>query len=380
MKKIIASLVAIAIASSVAFAEVKFSFYNKLYEDGTIAYHSDAADDTYTDFPAIKERMYFEVLTDRVDAMVKATVALDDYDYKHFGLQGSLDDWYIEFRPIEILTLGMHTGIFSDGSYLPIYDDNLYAGNIGSDGFTVTLRPAKDQDLRISLTAPFSFDGSDDAADVNWLNGKEEDGEDEEFNIGIGAIYGQDLFQIGLSLQDVIDSDERQFGAYVNLPTLFGLSESLTLGAGFAHTWADYATAFKDLTYFGGLGYENLLSAYATFDLDKVSFAAELLYNLGGNDDVFLDDDGVFIGYDFYSALSVSFGLADALTATAKGKILTDSTSSSKGGQETAFAAAFALDYDINDNNTVGVEFDFDTCDSDWAIAVPLYWKYHFDK
>ncbi|MBR1537688.1 MAG: hypothetical protein IJ630_12225 [Treponema sp.] len=378
MKKIIASLVAIAIASSVAFAEVKFSFYNKLYEDDPIAYHSDADDETVTDFPAIKERMYFEVLTDRVDAMVKATVALNDYDEKHFGLQGSLDDWYIEFRPIEILTLGMHTGIFSDGSYLPIYDDNLYAGNIGSEGFTVTLRPAKDQDLRIALTAPFSFDGSDDAKDVNWLNGNKDDGEDEEFNIGIGAIYGQDLFQIGLSLQDVIDSDERQFGAYINLPTLFGVSESLTLGAGFAHTWADYATAFNDLTAFGGIGYENLLNAYATFDLDKVSFAAELLYNLGGNDDVFLDDDGeTFIGFDLYSALSVSFGLSDALTATATGKILVDMTSN---GAENAYAAAFALDYDINDNNTVGVEFDFDTCDSDWAIAVPLYWKYHFDN
>lgn len=372
MKKIISGLAALALASAFAFADdIKLSFYNKLYEEDAILYHSDEADETTKDFPGIKERMQAEVTSEKVDAMVKATVTLDDYDEKHFGLQGEVNDWYVEFRPIDKIALGMHTGIYADGSTLPIYDDNLAAGNIGSDGFTVSVFPI--ENLRFAVTAPFSFDGSEEKKDINWLNGKKEDDEEENFNIGFGAIYDHELFQIGASVQDVADSDQRQIGAYINLPKLFGKVEPLTIGAGFAHSEAVRAVVGdEDLISVGPIescvSYKDLLSAYATFETEKVTVAAEMAYNLGCDDETF---------YDFYSAASVSFGIVENLTATATGKILVDLKDKDET-QKNITMGAFALDYDVNENNTVGAEFDIAMCDKDWAIAVPVYWKYHF--
>lgn len=392
MKKIIAGLVAIAAATGFAFADINLSFYNKLYEEDALVDHYDddgtGDSDTKTDVPGLKERMYAEVTSDKVDAMVKATFALDDYDDKHFGLQGELNDWYIEFRPFSILAFGMHTGIFSDGSLLPVYDDNLSAGNIGSEGFTVSITPI--EALRIGVTTPFSFDGDYSNGAVNYLNGNEDDGEDENFNIGVGAIFTHDLFEATLSIQDILDSDDRQIGAYILAPGLFGVYEPLTIGAGFAHAWG-YKGAFSDLISVGhveaGLGYENLLSAWAAIEFEKFSLTAEVLYNLGGDDEwvkamgynpLTYDGDDGFFGYDFYTGASISFGLVESLTATVTGKALIDTTSSSKGGAETMLFGEFAVDYDLNDNNTIGAAFDLGTCDKDWAIAVPVYWQYHF--
>ena len=378
MKKIIAGLVAIAAATGFAFADINLSFYNKLYEEDALVDHYDddgtGDSDTKTDVPGLKERMYAEVTSDKVDAMVKATFALDDYDDKHFGLQGELNDWYIEFRPFSILAFGMHTGIFSDGSLLPVYDDNLSAGNIGSEGFTVSITPI--EALRIGVTTPFSFDGDYSNGAVNYLNGNEDDGEDENFNIGVGAIFTHDLFEATLSIQDILDSDERQIGAYLLAPGLFGVYEPLTIGAGFAHAESARNT-FGDLISVGHIEgdvcYENLLSAYATIEFEKFSLSAEVLYTLGNDDNSYST-----YGYDFYTGASISFGLVESLTATVTGKALIDTTSSSKGGAETMLFGEFAVDYDLNDNNTIGAAFDLGTCDKDWAVAVPVYWEYHF--
>lgn len=374
MKKTIVTLAAIAMASSLAFADdLKLSFYNKLYEEDAILQHDGEADETKKDFPGIKERMQAEVTSEKVDAMVKATVTLDDYDDKHFGLQGKVNDWYVEFRPVDKLALGLHTGIYADGSALPIYDDNVNAANIGSDGFTVSVFPI--ENLRLALTAPFTFDGSEDKGDINWLNGKKEDDEQENFNIGFGAIYDHELFQLGASVQDAADSDERQIGAYVNLPKLFGKVEPLTIGAGFAHSEAVLPViGDEDLISVGGLEscvyYKDLLSAYASFEMEKFSVTAEMAYNLG------YKKDG-YHAYDFYSAAAISFGIVENLSATATGKILVDLADENET-EKSLTMGAFALDYDVNENNTVGAEFDVAMHDKDWAIAVPLYWKYHF--
>lgn len=387
MKKIIAGLVAAACVSSVAFADITLSFYNKLYEEDYIVEHIDVdkgngerESETNTDFPALNERMYVELNSDRVDAMIKATFALNDYDDRHFGLQGKVNDWFIAFRPIDELTLGLHTGIHPEGDYLPIYDDNLGAGNIGSDGFTVSFAPAAlDNALRVAVTIPFSFDGSKNRGDINWLNGTEEMNEDEEFDVGIGAIFGQELFQVGVSIQDIIDSDERQLGAYASFPTLFGVSEDLTLGVGFAHSWAEGREAFADLISVGtllsaGVAYENLLNASLTFKQDAYSLSAELLYNFG--EDYGWSDDGP-VPYDFYTAVSATYGLADNIDLTVTGKILMDTSSNNF---KNLTYGAVGIDYGINDNNTVGAEFDIAFHDSQWAIAVPLYWKYSFKQ
>ena len=192
--------------------------------------------------------------------------------------------------------------------------------------------------------------------------------QNDKFNVGIGAIYDQELFQIGASVQDVADSDERQIGAYVNLPKLFGAVEPLTIGAGFAHS-EKWQETFDDLLIIeGGVNYENLLNAYATFETEAFSVTAESLYNLSGDKET---------AYDLYAALSVSFGIVDNLSATVTGKILADLKDKNET-KKSITQGGLALDYDVNENNTVGAEFDFAKFDKDWAIAVPVYWKYHF--
>ena len=378
MKKILSSMAVLALALGFASADVKFSFYNKLYEEDAFVDHYDNGRDddgnseSVTDFMGIKNRMYFEVFTDRVDAMIKADVRFDDNDNDHYGLDGRLKDWYLEFRPIEIATLSLHTGIFSDGSYLPIYDDNINAGNIGSDGLTFTLRPV--EGLRLGFTAPFDMDS--DWGKKNYFNGDKDEGENDKFDFGIGAIYGQELFQIGFSVQDIADSDERQIGAYINLPTLFGASEAVTVGAGFAHS-ETYRTIVADADTIS-LGhieadvlYKNLLSAYATLEFEKFGLSAEIAYNLS-------DDDSLAI-YDLYSAASLSFGLADKLTASVTGKILSD-LKSENDTNKTILFGAFGLEYEANEKNTLGCEFNIATKDKDWSIAIPVFWKYHFEN
>ena len=373
MKKIILGLAAIAGISCFAVAEdVKLSFYNKVFEDDAIMWHSDEADETTTDFPGIKERMEVTFESAKVDAMVKATVTLDDYDDKHFATQGKLNDWYVEFRPNEMVALGMHKNTFADGSYLPIYDDNLDGGNLGSTGFTAIVTPI--ENVRLGFTAPFEFDGSnpkDNPENANWINGKKEDNQEENFNAGIGAIFDGEGFQIAGTVRDILDSDQRQIGAYINLPGLFGAVEPLTLGVGFAHS-ENWKTTFEDLISIHiekGLEYRNLLSAYATLEAGNFTLNAEMLYNMS-------DDDKSEV-YDFYSAAAVSFAFMDKVTATAKGKMLVDLKD--KGDKEKSILmGGFALDYDFNSNNKFGAEVDVALKDKDWAVAVPVYWKYYF--
>lgn len=388
MKKILSTLAVLALALGFASADVTFSFYNKLYEDGAISQHWDNYKEngdskTKSDFPGLINRMYFEILSDRVDAMIKADVKLDDDDdspleTEHFYLAGRIKDWYLEFRPITPVTLSLHTGIYSDGSYLPVYDDNINAGNIGSDGFTVTVCPIKG--LRIALTTPFgmkSSEWSNKYREANFINGDKDKGEPKTFDVGIGAIYGIDTFQLGFSIQDIADSDERQIGAYINLPTLFGVSDSLTVGAGFAHS-ESYRSVVGDSDTIS-LGhiesdvfYKNLLSAYGAMDFGKASLSAEVAYNL--------NDDSAEAVYDLYTAAAFSFGLTDKLSATVTGKLLADLAYKSGAKNENIMFGAFALNYDVNANHAVGAEFNVALRDKDWAIAIPLYWKYHFSK
>lgn len=394
MKKLLAAFVAVLACSSV-FAEFSYRFYNKVfsdtmnirhvdkkYRDTDISFKSDE-DDSYTDteFLGIYNRVYAEIKTDKTDAMIKAKFGFDDWtDDSDYGFKwhGDVEDWYVEYRPWNFLTLGFHDAIYMDGSYLPIYDDNLYSGNIGSEGVTAVYSPsALNGALRIAATTPFT------SKNVNWVKADDDDtgDPDDTFDVGIGAIYTIDLFQVGATLQDIFDGDERRFGTYVNLPTLFGLCKELTVGGGFAHseggavydfdgtkTWSETLNGY---TYFGGVNGENLFSSYLTYNKDKKFLInAEFVWN-------FNDDD--YYLWDFYTAASVQFWISTPLSFEIVGKLVAD-TAQPDGVDDldNIYAGEFNIYYQLTQHSEVSAGVSVNYFDKNYKICFPCYWKYTF--
>lgn len=404
MKKIALALAAIAFSASAFAADV--SFYNKLYEEDPFYFHNDYADENSKDFPVLKDEMSVEYQSEHVDASITAVAGLDDFDDKHFGIDGYIDDWYVEYRLLQPLTLGLHDNIYMDGSALPVYDDNLSGGDIGSDGFTVVYRPSFLNDaLRIAATLPFNFTKDDfNEDDTNWLKTKDDDDDTKYVNLGLGAIYDHEFFQIGVTVQDILDSDERVFGSYISFPNLFGAVEGLTIGGGFTHTsredikideknYTDYTIAglegagFDDLTWFGGVTGENLVSANLTFEKGgvPVSLAADFLYNLGQKyiygsyDETEGWSDGSVYVWDLYAAATLTFGITEQLSAYVGGKLLVDTNNDSniqEDKAENVYGVNLGVDFQLDDHNSLGAGFEYQIWDSDYQIAIPVYWQW----
>lgn len=399
MKKIALALAAITFSASAFAADV--SFYNKVYEDDPFYAHTDKKytedhkNDSATDFPVLKDEMSVEYKSEHVDAAITAVVGLDDFDERHFGIDGYIDDWYVEYRLFQPVTLGLHDNIYMDGSALPVYDDNISGGNIGSDGFTVVYRPSfLDNKLRLSATLPFNFTKDDfDEENPNWLKTKDSDDDTKYVDFGLGAIYDNELFQIGVTVRDILDSDERVFGSYISFPDIFGKVEGLTVGGGITHTERkgfsgdDYSAeelddaGFDDLTWFGGVTGENLVSANLTFEKEDlpVSFAADFLYNLGEKFCGAQDDGSEIFAWDLYTAASLTFAINDQFSAYVGGKLLVDTKNDSKVQKDKAenvYGVNLGVDFQLDDHNSLGAGFEYQTFDSNYMIAVPVYWQW----
>lgn len=365
----VAAMAALTLIGS-AFAESSVSFSNTIYEEDYFYTNDDG--ETKKDFPTLKDKMSVEYTSEHVDASITVVAGADDFDDQHFAIDGYIDDWYLEWRLFQPVTIGLHDNIYSEGSALPVYDDNLANGNIGSDGFTVVYRPETlNNRLRLSATLPFNFtkDGDGFGGEPNWLKTKNDDDKSKYINLGLGAIYTDELFQIGFTVSNVSDSDARLIGATVSFPNLFGACEGLTIGGGFSNAKGKDA-GFEDLVSvlgndFGVTG-GSLINANISYEKDAFGVVAESLYNVK-------DDES---DYDFYAACNVSVPVAEKIVFTAGGKVLADLNSDTKVANKNAFSVLFGAEYTFDEHNQVGVEFDFFTCDKTKAFAVPVFWKW----
>ncbi len=375
MKKLITAILASAALLGSAFAEPSVELSNEIYEEDYFCGNNDG--ESEKDFPVIKNKIELEFTSDKVDAAITAIAGIDDFNDRNFAIDGFIDDWKIEWRPVESLALGLHDNIYANGSALPIYDDNLANGNIGSDGFTVTYTiPVMNGDLRFGATVPFNFTKDEDAFgnEPNWLKAKKvEDDEptddDMYLNFGLGAIFSSELFEAGFTAKDLTDSDSRLVGITASFPNLFGAVEGLTIGAGYANAKGKDA-GFDDLisvlgTDFGVNG-ENLLNANVTFENDFVSVIAEGLFNVKNDES----------DYDLYSACIVGIPATEKLLINAGGKFLMDMNSDTKDDNKNIYSALIGTEYAINDNNSIGIEFDIFLRDKAKAFAVPVFWKW----
>ena len=80
-----------------------------------------------------------------------------------------------------------------------------------------------------------------------------------------------------------------------------------------------------------------------------------------------------------YAAASLGFGLTEQLSASVTGKVLVDTAKDSDIQPEKAknvYGIALNLDFQLDDHNSFGAGFEYQTCDNDYQVAVPLYWQW----
>jgi len=376
--KTVAAFAALAMASS-AFAEVNLEASNKLKSDVVVLDHSDAADETTKSFPGVKNVINVEVTSDHVDAMVEGAVKFfadtnkDGVFQNDFGLAwdgGEISDWYVEARILDdMLTFGFHDNIHPEGDYLPVYDDNISAGNIGSEGFTLVYRPI--EGLRLAASLPFGYEDNDD---INWLkvDGKKEESVGDakkKTNIRLGTIYDAGIAEFGVAAQDILDSDERTIGAYVYSEGLFGAAEGINFRAGFANSKA--GVFLEDV----GVAGENLWNvAFEFVDLLPVGLTVEAAGNLDSDGEV-KNSDGKVIPYDIYAGVKVDVGINEQLDLAVIGKTMLDLGDTEL---DTGIEAKVALDIKVTDNDKVEVAVDYQKLGDDWTAKFPCYWKHTF--
>ncbi len=358
MKKVLLAMASAFALTTLAFADkVSYKAFNKMFMEDAFFYHAN--DEYEHDFPALKNEVYAELLTDKIDAMIDAYAVFDDLNGKDFGFVWDVEsfDWYVELRPFSHLTLGFHDNIFAKGSYLPVWDDNIASGDIGSDGTTLVFSQDK---LRLAVTFPFG----DSLSQANYLK----DDEDDPFNFGVGAIYDATSVQVGATIQDVINKNRRTFGMFVSTPDFFTIQKGFTFNAGITSSETIYGC--KDVISLGpvdaSVAGDFLTNFGLGFNSNGFKFAIDLLTN-------FVEDNT----YDLYTGLSVDWTLEKTVGANITVKVAAD-FSDDYIDLDNAYEFMFNLYKRFDKKQTAGVGFDGAICGSTWAVAMPVYWKYYF--
>lgn len=366
---------AAALLSVSAFAQ-SVEFTNELSSDvATIRkgkVYNGGEDETTKDFAGLEENVVATFTSEKVDAELDVTFILDDWNDKNFGFAWDDVSWFVEYRPVEKIALGFHEDVWLEGSYLPIYDDNVALGNLGSEGFTVAATPI--EGLKIAVTVPFG-EGDDG---VNYFTRKDEDDETVKLNIGFGAEYAfEEMFTVGAAVSNVADSDNRGFGVYAMLKPL--AEQDFVIRAGYSYSKAEgeiteddevvgkyYENKIDDLSIsedFGVFG-KSLFNVSVEYSLDALSFSAETLFN---TDDKNSD-------YDMYFAACVGYELSESLSADVTGKFLFDNSSN---GAEPVIGVNPNVAYTFG-SHTFSAGLNYETCDGDSFISIPLSWSYAF--
>lgn len=364
-KQIVTSLAAIAMlgASAVWAQEFEFSFANELSSDiATI----DKIWDDETNFAGISENASVEFSSEKIDAYLEVEFALgtgkgnDTSETDHLNLAWTDLDYWLRFRPLNMLTLAFHDDLWMDGSYLPLWDDNAPAGGLGSSGFTLMVEPL--EGLRVAATVP--MDNLDDGL-ANFLNGKEADGESKPFDFGLGAEYAfGDLFSVGAKVGDIIDSDEIYFGVFASVRPF--KSDDLIIRAGYGHYEGGGELEELDYSENISLAGKNIFNASVEWLVNDFAVAAEIV----GDTDID-DDDST---YDLYISAKVAYTFSEHFVAGLGGQCFLDfgeTEAKPVFGVEPSFGCAFG-------NHEFSLAADFAFCDGNLFVKFPVSWVYSF--
>lgn len=402
MKKIAFTLLATALVSASAFAAKKsadISFSNEVSSD--VIHHISPKIkniDSHTAFAGVKENVVADYEGDIIKVGVDATLEMSDAngtwnddDDLPFLISEWDADWYVEFNPFQMVGFGFSDELYTPGAYLPVWDDNIVAGNYSTNGFSVLIRPIDGLTFGAGFDVPAAWFGRGDYKDSN------------AYELAFGVNYEQEkLFSVGGSIRHIGTKDSLQLGAYVSLLMI----DNLVLNLGFTHS-EDGDAGLGDVAFLNTYGYwdstnekwvsylnatgiygENIASAGVTFDLGQFQLAADAAVNFDKNWDDDYYADRYKGGYDFYTGVEFSMGLVDKLSLDIKGFLLYDF------GKETVYVGDKwrSLDptvgaypkviFELNEKHTLSAGAIFQTClDSDFGyteIALPISWKYTY--
>ena len=330
-KKLVITAALCAFTAAVSFAQ-EVTFENKLSSGLVNINISDG--NTETSFAGIKNEAEAEYSSDKLDMGVKLITEITQDDKSlAIGSDAFVDDYFIEFRPVDFVGIGFHKGYNVAGSYLPCLEKEIDASNFGSD-LGVFIYPI--EGLVISGGVDFiSYLGKEN---VNPL-------------VNFGAEYAVgDMITFGAALRNIA-SDERTIGAYASFTGI----EGLTLNAGFT-----YNGAIEDFNISG-----NLINAAVMFNKDSLGIYADAVYAVGGE-----KDDA----NELYTAANVSYFITESFFASLYGYFTNDFDNNDSW----SVGISPTVGYMINEHNTVGGGVYVNITKPMKSVSLPVYWKYTF--
>jgi len=318
MKKIVLTVMTtLAFTAGIFAQEVNVSFENKISSDVV-----SIADGT-AEFAGIKEQVTAEIETEKVDAGISFITYFEKNENYGFTAY-ELDKAYVEFRPIEMLSLDFNKKVFTSGSYLPIADDNVGNGNLASD-FSVVLRPVENLSVAAGIRLPSVFANADDKVDLD-----------------AGVDYTTDLFSVGATLRSPVNN--LGFGVFGSFTGV----ENLTLNLGFA-----YNDDFCDVA-------GNLLTLGATYEFSIFAIGFDCVTNFKNE------------GNDLYTALCVETGITDSITIETQAALNMDFDDLKSTETIVEAGAAYTIG-----NHKLRAGIAVDITDS-VGFSFPVYYKYSF--
>ena len=331
-KKLVIAATLCAFTATFSFAQ-EVAFENKLSSD--LVNISITDDKTETSFAGIKNEAKAEYSSEKLDLGVKLIIEVsqNDDDSLAIGSSAFVDDYFIEFRPVNFIGIGFHKGYNAAGSFLPCLEKEIEASNFGSD-FGLFFYPI--EGLVISGGIDF----------ISYLGKK-----DTTPLVNFGAEYSVgEMLAFGAAFRNIA-SDDRTIGAYASFTGV----EGLTLNAGFT-----YNGAIEDFNIAG-----NLINAAVMFSKDSFGINADAVFAAGGEK----DDSN-----ELYTAANVSYQFTDSLTAI----LYAIFTNDFDNDDAWDIGISPSVEYMINEHNTVGGGVLVDIKKSEKAISFPVFWKYVF--
>lgn len=356
MKKMVKALVAstamFAMGASV-FAQVEIDAYNKI-ESNIVNITIPADSSAETNFAGITDKAHVELKSAKVDALIETKTSFgieqavrvvnllpETYNYGLLSIEVS--DYYVEFRPIELLTIGFHDGVHVAGDYLPIWDDRVSAGNFGSSLLSLVVRPVTGLRIGAALDniAAFGLDNVKPA-----------------LNFGADYQYS-DLGSLGFAVRNVLDSDDNgwkgTFGVYAQFAKLANKGLDY-VNIGFAYN--DKA-GVKDVIKGNIL---SLGSSYTNGDFNVLlDFATNFEADKAGEKDVYL-------------AVKPNYGITDDVSVALNLGVVGSYADNSSADIVINPSVSYSLG---NSAFEAGVNVELETKGAT-KISLPVSWKYSF--